>query len=103
MLMPMPLEVRRGHRFPGAKVEDGCEPPCGHWEKSLNLLHGLQVSLAAERLSSLLCAELTVSSTASDSEGKRKSSRVVSSPTLAPYSEVLVISLMRADSFGLSN
>lgn len=28
----VPLGVQRGHRFPGTRVTDGCEPPCGCWE-----------------------------------------------------------------------
>lgn len=63
---------------PGTKVKDSCEAPCGLWEQNMNLLHDQHVSLAAEHLSSPLCAELTVGIAASDRERKRKNSAVVS-------------------------
>ena len=32
------MQVRIGHLIPRTRIEDSCDPPCGHWESNLGLL-----------------------------------------------------------------
>lgn len=42
--------LEEGIRFPGTRVRDGCESPCGGWKLDLDLLEEHQVLLTAEIL-----------------------------------------------------